>query len=398
MFVRRWRKQKSFRFWAMTLAIFVIIVLIHLLIFFGYQAWTGLNQHVNLASSRQQKLVWGWLPLPMLIVLIALAVATTALYLAASRLTGKVSLEKQREDILQRYLDRMSELMIAQHLRSSAPDAEVRRVARVQTLTALSQLDAKRQSAVLSFLREARLVTATAGKSIVALNQAYMAGINLSFVDLHAIDLSEANLRGANLCGADLREANLCEANLCGADLREAQLLDAHLHGANLSKTSWEKDATVANLSGAILYRADLGEAHLEDADLSGVYLGGANLCGADLRKANLSNANLFRADLRKANLREANLCGADLRKANLSDTNLSNADLSRADFCDADLSRADLRGARLSETNFSAARLTDARGLPPEFIIRLSLHTTQQLSDSNPAFPSNEVSGPATD
>ncbi|HEU5229051.1 MAG TPA: pentapeptide repeat-containing protein [Ktedonobacteraceae bacterium] len=384
MFVRRWWKRKSFRFWTVTLIILGIIIGVHVLIFFAYQAWTGVKQPVrNPASSGPQEWLFGWLPWPLLITLVALVVATTLLYTAISKATQKTSLEQQREDIFQQYLDRLSELLLAERLRSSAPDAEVRKVARAQTLTVLGQLDAKRQSAVLSFLREAKLVTANAGESIVAFSQAHMAGMNLSSVDLHAVDLSNVNLSGANLSRANLREANLSGANLSGADLSEAHLLEAHLKGANLSRNPCEEDSRAANLSGAVLYRADLSGANLSGANLSGAYLGGANLLGADLRRATLRDANMFRANLSEANLSEANLLRADLRRATLRD---------------ADLSGADLSGAYLDETNFSAARLTNVRGLPPEFVATLSLHAAQQIGDGDAALPSKEISGSSTD
>jgi hypothetical protein len=69
----------------------------------------------------------------------------------------EIASDKQREDLLQIYLDRMSELLLDKHLRTTQPDAEERNVAHVRTITILIQLDARRSGYVFAFLREAGL-------------------------------------------------------------------------------------------------------------------------------------------------------------------------------------------------------------------------------------------------
>src|SRR2546421_8991442 len=69
----------------------------------------------------------------------------------------QIALDKQREDLLQAYLDRMSELLLEKGLRTSQADAEVRKVARTRTISVLRQLDARRVGDVFTFLREAGL-------------------------------------------------------------------------------------------------------------------------------------------------------------------------------------------------------------------------------------------------
>jgi hypothetical protein len=111
-----------------------------------------------------------------------------------------------------------------------------------------------------------------------SMEAADMAGANLEYADLVAVNLSRATLRGTNLCHANLSAANLsaadlrdatlewadlAAANLEGADARDAVLLDANFRGANLRR---------ANLSGAHLYNADLRGADLTDANLTGTY------------------------------------------------------------------------------------------------------------------------------
>lgn len=110
------------------------------------------------------KTVWDWLQL--LIVPLVLAVVALSFQVAnirAERQIAKqryeqdqqIALDKQREDLLQAYLDRLSELLLEKDLRTS-PLEEVRNVARVRTTTVRCQLDARRVSYVFAFLREAR--------------------------------------------------------------------------------------------------------------------------------------------------------------------------------------------------------------------------------------------------
>ena len=60
--------------------------------------------------------------------------------------------DNQRETALQTYIDKMSELLLEKHLRTSQPEEEVRKIARVRTLTVLRGLDANRKGSVLQFL------------------------------------------------------------------------------------------------------------------------------------------------------------------------------------------------------------------------------------------------------
>jgi uncharacterized protein YjbI with pentapeptide repeats len=188
-----------------------------------------------------------------------------------------IALDKQREDLLQTYLDRKSELLLDKQLRTSELDAEVRNVARVRTITILFQLDTRRLEYVFAFLREAGLVSSTPNSSIVTLSNADLDRINLSGVNLSGTDMSgttfrRANLSEANLCNANFFAANLREANLRAPDLREALFLNTNLFGAILEN---------AKLKEALILSAKLKEAFLKEADLSDANLSGIDLSGA---------------------------------------------------------------------------------------------------------------------
>jgi uncharacterized protein YjbI with pentapeptide repeats len=151
-----------------------------------------------------------------------------------------------REEALQRYLDRMSELVLDKKLRESKQYDAVRATARARTLTVLRSLDGHRKGQVVRFLYEADLI----GK--VVIDESGERQVIEATIDLHTADLIDAYLSGAILTNANIN------AILANADLSDAYLFGTILHGAILVN---------AGLSGAYPH---------------GAYLGGADLSGAE--------------------------------------------------------------------------------------------------------------------
>jgi uncharacterized protein YjbI with pentapeptide repeats len=186
-----------------------------------------------------------------------------------------------REDVLQCYIDRMSELLINQDTRTELildktknndanHDNPVRDVARIRTITILRRMegDTERQDRVLHFLRDAELL-----------------GFLLDQAKLERIDLSNTNLRGINFTHTDFSGANLIGVNLAGSDLHESNLSDANLSGANLS--------------GAFLTLANCSDANLKNTNLENAFLG--LKCSNQFFKVKFNGANLDGANLKGA-------------------------------------------------------------------------------------------------
>ena len=208
---------------------------------------------VNVPGLRG-KTLWDWLQLliiPLVLAIVALlfnlANSQTERQIAKQRYEQdqQIALDKQQGDILQAYLDRMSDLLLKDKLLTS-PSDEWRKVARVRTITVLTQLDGRRVGYVFAFLHEAGLIS-TASED----RGDYEYDINLFNFDLHAVNWRNADLSEVDLAQANLRGADLSHANLGGADLSRANLTEANLSGASLDR---------ANLS-----LADLTEANLKD-------------------------------------------------------------------------------------------------------------------------------------
>jgi len=264
----------------------------------SWPAWSGIGEYVNpkgVVEERAKTLwdLWELLIIPVVLaggaVLFNRSERESEREIAAERARSEreIATDRLREDALQTYLDRMTELLLEKGLRTSEQGDDVRDVARARTLTVLRGLDGTRKGLLLRFLYESDLVM-----------------IETTIVYLQGADLSNAILDGARLGAAHLVGANLAKANLARADLSGANLGGANLGGANLAG---------ADLEGANLGWADLG---------------GANLRHANLMNSELRNANLMLAQLRNSNLFGARLIGASMNGADLTEAKVSDAQL----------------------------------------------------------------------
>jgi uncharacterized protein YjbI with pentapeptide repeats len=186
--------------------------------------------NVNVSGLRG-KTLWDWLQLLIIPAVIAVGgylfnYTTTRAEQRNTQVRDQseqaIASDNQREAALQAYIDNMSELLLHEKLRESGGDDEVRKIARVRTLTVLPRLDANRKGSVLQFLHESSIIHKD--KQIIDLRDADLSGANLS----DAI-LSDANLSGAKLTDANLNEADLSGANLLNADLSEAKVTEEQL-------------------------------------------------------------------------------------------------------------------------------------------------------------------------
>lgn len=230
---------------------------------------------LHLTATWYEKALWDWLeilaiPLLLLFLGYRLQVAEQKRVaqqeeLEEERVAQQEELEKEiaednlRDEALQAYFDRMSELLLDRGLSSSKPDDPVRDVAKTRTLTVLRRMgiDAERKASILYFLFDTGLVKCTYSKdtseTVINLKGADLRGANLSGADLDRVNLSGVNLSGANLSKAKLKCVNLNSANLSDVDLRDATLGIQ----TDLSVT-W---LSYVDQSGKIWTRADLRNA-----------------------------------------------------------------------------------------------------------------------------------------
>jgi uncharacterized protein YjbI with pentapeptide repeats len=215
--------------------------------------------------------------------------------------------ENRREEILQTYFDRISELLLDHKLSQSYGDSNpARDIAQARTLTVLRSLerDGQRKAAIVIFLHEAELIMKEV--TIIKLNE----------INLGNANLSNATLYDVNLNNTDLTNADLSNTNLIDSTLNETKLNGAKFNGAYLS---------YANLTRAYLSNANLTRAELIGADLTDANLSNANFRGANLNNANLTNAYLRGAkNLTDIQLDKAKLCNTTLPDGTVSNQNCS--------------------------------------------------------------------------
>jgi len=217
---------------------------VFLLILLGYLldwGWTGFKG----------KALWDWLNLLGVLAIPAVVGLGAAWYTAQQgKVSDRENTDNQRETALQAYIDKMSELLLDKQLWKSQPEDEVRKIARVRTLTVLPRLDSERKKSVLQFLYESGLIEK--GKRI----------IDLSGADLHDVMLMYANLSKTDLSGADLHKAGLSRANLSETNLHGANLLGPYPRGVD----PLGPEVSRADLRGADLREANVTAAQLDTA------------------------------------------------------------------------------------------------------------------------------------
>lgn len=243
------------------LAIFVTVVLL-VGLWLGWTGnappWLGFGEYEpppgKVEGYQPAKTVWNLLEL-IIIPLVLIAIAS--LFSRSESVKGReIELDRQREETMQAYFDRMTKLLLEHDWAESEPADKVKRVTRIWTLTALRRLDGKRKGLILQFLAEAGLIERGEHipddprlglgkrKSII-----HLEGADLSDIDLNGALMNDVDLIAANLEGAKLRGIRLSQAVLFGANLRRADLRGANLRGADLRGT----DFTGADLRGADL-------------------------------------------------------------------------------------------------------------------------------------------------
>jgi uncharacterized protein YjbI with pentapeptide repeats len=279
------------------------------------------------------KTFWDWMELLIIPLFVAVAIfllnksqKDTELLIAQNRhfedqqaaekkaaLDRELAKDKQQQETLEAYFDRMTSLLLDKNLCKSLQGDEVRSIARTLTLTVLRGLDEARKSLVIQFLYESGLIRRNA---IVDMSFADLRNVNLEYAKLDEISLPKTDLRGANLQSASLRGANFYYADLDEANLSWAKLTNADLR-AGLSK-------------------ANLAQAQLDGADLEGAKLPGASML----------NASLVGTNLRHANFKYINELGG-----------FGSANLLKAELFLADLTNADLTGAKVDSDQLRAAR-----------------------------------------
>jgi len=284
-----WQQIKQHPFRSAIIIVLGIGLIVSLIggYFFNWD-WTGLGPYTpptKDSNFQRARTLWDWLQLLIVPIMLAVGVfwlnqiqksrderiaeqrAESEQRAAEKRAQTEreIALDNQQQAALQAYFDKMSELLLHEHLGELAPSHEAVVIARARTATVLRILNPSRCASIIQFMSQAgilKLCVENSAKSSFdwpIKNEYSLAGIELPETNFNRVDLSMIHLEGANLYRASLREANLEEIDLSGANLQRANLMHANLQKANLGG---------ANLQGTRLLGADLQGARLFGANL----------------------------------------------------------------------------------------------------------------------------------
>src|SRR5437763_3445541 len=133
---RPWWVKIALYVWAISIIYWLLNLVIRWVISQGNLNWTGFFG----------KTLWDWLQL-LAALAVPVVVGFGVAWFTAKRAQSEreITLENQREAALQEYINKMSELLLEKNLRESREDDEVRKIARLQTLTVLSRLGNNRK-------------------------------------------------------------------------------------------------------------------------------------------------------------------------------------------------------------------------------------------------------------
>jgi uncharacterized protein YjbI with pentapeptide repeats len=324
------------------------------------------------------KTLWDWLQL--LLVPVVLAIVAFAFNAGQASMNLQLQEQNQQEQVVNNYLNQMSNLLLQYHLHDSKLGDPIRAIAQAYTLTALDRLDSEHKNLIILFLYRADLLKYHYYKNketecgdpkvlkkqfpdespIITLSQGHIEGVTINDLGLSCIDLHNMNLEGSNFSTSVLDRADLGLSFATNADFSHTSMKAANLYYLDLSNANLQGALLqYANMKGICLSHARLDGADLQHADLR-VYPHKGNytilFCGQrynatlTLTPANLSDAVLTQANLTDANLTQANLTDANLTQANLTDANLTQANLTGADLTQANLSHAKVSSAQLAE------------------------------------------------
>jgi len=206
----------------------IFVTLLVVLIYWGYKSeWTGFIKTNSINSTTiQYKTLWDWLEL----LIIPMILAIGALFFNKAERENEIKISNSRlyGAELQNYLDKISDLLLKEGLRTSDEGSEVRKIARARTLAALSSLGGKQKGMLVRFLYETGLINK--GNSIISLQ-----GADLIGADLHRTNLDGADLRGVDLWGANLRKASLRNTDLSHSELTKTILRFVDFTNTDLS-------------------------------------------------------------------------------------------------------------------------------------------------------------------
>jgi uncharacterized protein YjbI with pentapeptide repeats len=309
-------------------------------------AWTGFSGSPSPIIGVPPKTLWDWLDLLIIPIVIAVSVwflnrSETRKERQIAQIRYDTAQERLHDETLQKYYDKMAELLLKHNLRDSESEYdEVRSVARATTLAVLRMLDGKRKADVLKFLYASDLINEN---NVIPLRTANFTSTQLSNSRFSHSHLNGTDLEGSVLDNCYFIACTLTKARFDRSSLHEVRLQNCNIQLGQFSECEMSRlDFWESNLDLAQFNKARLTDCHFHNAIITGGDFVGATIADSSFEGANLMRAKFSQATLNNVSFRDAILV--------------------RADFTGVDLRKVDLTGADLAWAILEEVKLTDTQ------------------------------------
>jgi uncharacterized protein YjbI with pentapeptide repeats len=265
--------------------------------------WLGLRERRWKKEDDEEiqpaKTAWDWLQLlvvPGMLAAIAIGFNASQSAREDHREDERIKADRlgaedvRHEQNLQRYFDRISDLLLRHGLRDSREYSAVRDVARNVTLATLRSLDGRRKAEVVAFLADAQLIGPGYVAPVDPDRVVRLVGADLREADFRAFerlddfDLSKADLRGARFDGTRLQSFLMISADLRGASFRRTRILQGGFDDADLRGAHFD----AATIGGGSDYGGTFTRTCLSGATFAGTLINSGDFRHAEGRAMDL--------------------------------------------------------------------------------------------------------------
>ncbi len=348
-------KIKLRHFIIIVIASVIIISIVFSVFWNRFPDWLGIGQskailklgNIEIAILLPEKTLWDWLVL--YITIVGTIGTPIILFILGNKFQGqlkkqeqdKLNLSKQqekddlKENILQYYLDEISNLLFNQEMYVMKEKYLLHNIIEIKTQTTIRRLkeDSDRQRIIFFFLLDFNLIPEIYKNTLIIISNKKKL--------VKPLKIDEWSLGVTDSCNTSII-------------FNKRNFKNIYLTNANLKKTPFIN----SDLSYATLYKADfswspLNQTKFIQANLQEAVLTRCLLSDTDFSQAILISAKLNEAFLDNTKFLQANCQSADFSQATLSSTDFSFADLRFANFQKTKFIEANLNGSYLYETKF---------------------------------------------
>jgi uncharacterized protein YjbI with pentapeptide repeats len=413
-------KKNTKAAWKITirwLIVAMFLICIGIFIRLGYRYYfTGFDEYTIRKNSTTemvpQKFLWDWMDLliiPVILIVggfllnhseevvrreIADKQRDTDFTIAEDRIDEerKRTLDRQREESLEDYIDKMTELLL-QHKLKNGNNKTVANVARAKTLATVRVLDGFRKGLVLKFLFDAGLINGE--KPIINLQyadfsgtqytNAYLGNANLTNVDFNNAKLIRVDLNNAILTGVVLKDADLSNGKIRSSKLESTIFEDTNIEGISVSD-SFFINVTMKNTNllsrNGYLSNSVWSNCTFESCVFKDFPLHNARMEKVIFKHHTINNAKFIKSSFIDIDFNGASFTDVEFSLSKFQPTNFSETDLYNVKFDNTQLAGVNFCNSKMNKVSFKNAEVHFEKKIGEEYPLPDSVFTGATLID----------------